>query len=71
MSKQDGDELADIQKEASQEAEDRADAQDKAATQQKEAGDEPDSQDKVDEARRDADWDAAADHADSGGKFTK
>ena len=71
MSNQGGDELADMQRDASQEASDRADAQEQASSQQREAGDKPDSQAQFDEARRDADWDAAKDHADKGGKFTK
>ena len=63
--------LSDIQQEASNEASERADAQSAAQSQQSESGDEPDSGEQFDQARQDADWDAAVDHVDSGGKIEK
>lgn len=65
------DDLRSVGKEASREAKDRDNAKESAREHDRAKGEEPDSDEKMDEARRDVDWDAASEHADKGGKFTK
>ena len=67
----DKDSLSDMQNDASQEASERSDAESAMREHQSSAGDDPDTHEQSDQARQDADWDAAEEHADSGGTFTK
>jgi hypothetical protein len=61
--------ISDIQKDSSQEAQERTDATEAGQEHQVQSGQTPDTQEQFDQARQDADWDIVQDHIDHGGKI--
>ena len=62
---------SDMTQDAGREKADRGNAKEAAADKDRAAGDTPDSAGDAKAAQEQADWDAAEDHVDNGGKATK